>query len=77
MEFTAIHSSRRERRVSSTASQIIMTDLLQARNVAEVLSGLLGLHNMGGFDEALCQPLALNSHFGRGREGPVVLLLPF
>lgn len=79
VQFTAIHSSRTKRRVSSTASQKIITDLLQARNTAEVLSGLLGLLTQwgGGADEALCQPLAPNRHFGRGGEGPAVLLLRF
>lgn len=56
VEFTAIHSSRHERRVSSAACQGIITDLLQARNVAEALSGLLGLHNVGGLMRLCASP---------------------
>lgn len=47
VEFTAIHSCRRKRRVSSMASQIIIAHLQ-----AEVLLGLLGLHSVWGL---MCQ----------------------
>lgn len=56
VEFTAIHSSRHEKRVSSAACQGIITDLLQARNVAEALSGLLGLHNVEGLMRLCASP---------------------
>lgn len=69
MEFTAVHSSRPERRVSSTASQII--DLFQTRNAAaELLSGFLGfLTQREGIDETLCQPPDWNSWFRREERG--------
>jgi len=42
VEFTAIRSIRHERRVSSIASRMMITDLLQASHAAAVLAGLLG-----------------------------------
>lgn len=64
MEFTETCSSRHGKRVSSAASEILITDFLH--NLLGKKHGRGAVIKRGGFDKALCQPVAPDSHVRKG-----------
>lgn len=64
VEFMETCSSRHGNRVSSTASEISITDFLH--NLLSKKHSRGAVIQRGGFDKALCQPVAPDSHVRKG-----------